>query len=180
MVGFENSFPLVALMWTPVIHSYLLEGLEFVKCRKLVQKKLPYCEHSKQVACHKDPASATCTELCDQPMGCCSGKCKGRCGGCQKLNLDVNKVRSGPIARVNHTQHPCERALYCRHLCGRPCHPKDEGCNSECMQSCRQRCIHYKCSKPCSTICAPCLDACPWRCEHYECPVACGSVCRFD
>ena len=180
MVGFENSFPLVALMWTPVIHSYLLEGLEFVKCRKLVQKKLPYCEHSKQVACHKDPASATCTELCDQPMGCCSGKCKGRCGGCQKLNLDVNKVRSGPIARVNHTQHPCERALYCRHLCGRPCHPKDEGCNSECMQSCRQRCIHYKCSKSCSTICAPCLDACPWRCEHYECPVACGSVCRFD
>lgn len=133
------------------------------------------------MACYKDPASATCAELCDKPMGCCSRKCKGRCGECQKLNLDVNTVRrSGPIARINHTQHPCERSLYCQHLCGRPCHPKDEGCNSECKQSCRQRCVHHKCPKPCSFTCTPCLEPCPWMCEHHECPVACGSVCRID
>ncbi|KAF9649047.1 hypothetical protein BDM02DRAFT_3095370 [Thelephora ganbajun] len=155
----------------------LLEDLKSVKCQKMVLKKLPYCEHSKQVACYKDPASATCTDLCDKPMSCCSKKCKGKCGECQKRNLDVNKARSGPIERINHTGHPCERPLYCQHLCGRPCHPKDQGCNDECKQSCRQDCIHYKCPNPCSATCAPCLEACPWKCAHYECPVACGSIC---
>ena len=158
------------------LFSHMLEDLGLVKCQKRVLKKLPYCEHSKQAACHKDPSTVTCTDLCDQPMGCCSRKCKGKCGDCQKRNLDVTKARSGPITRVNHTGHPCERALYCQHFCGRLCHPKDQGCNNECKESCRQRCDHYKCPKPCSATCAPCLEACPWKCDHHECPVACGSV----
>lgn len=148
-----------------------------VRCPKIVKKKLLYCEHSKEVACYKNPASVTCTELCDQPMGCCPKICKGRCGECQKRNLDVNLVRLGPIARVNHTEHPCERALYCQHLCESPCHPKDQGCNSDCRNPCRQRCIHYTCPDPCSTPCTPCPEMCPWKCAHHECPVACGSVC---
>src|SRR5258705_6703957 len=53
-----------------VTFSHLLENLGAVKCQKMVLKKLPYCEHSKQVACFKDAASALCTEVCDQPMGC--------------------------------------------------------------------------------------------------------------
>jgi hypothetical protein len=163
-----------------ITFSHLLEDLKLVKCRKMVEKKLPYCEHSKLIPCSENPASAACIELCDQPLDCCSKKCKGRCGECQKWNLNVNQARSGPIERVNHTRHPCERGLYCQHLCGRPCHPKDQGCNSECKEPCRQRCIHYTCPDPCSATCAPCLDACPWKCAHHECPVACGSVCWFD
>ena len=160
----------------PRYSSYQFEDLKSVKCQKIVEKKLPYCEHSKQVACYKDPGSVTCTELCDQPMCCCSKKCKGRCGECQKLNLDVNAVRSGLISRSKHTVHPCERTLYCQHLCASPCHSKDVGCSTECKQSCRQRCIHRKCPEPCFTTCTPCLEPCPWRCDHHKCPVACGSV----
>ena len=163
----------------PSAFSHLLEDLKAVECRKMVLKKLPYCEHSKQVPCCKDPASAVCAELCDQPMGCCSQNCKGKCGDCQKQNLDIDKDRSGSIKRVNHTVHPCERALYCQHLCGLSCHPKDRGCNNECRQPCRQRCIHHECPKYCFFTCAPCLEACPWKCAHHDCPVACGSVCRL-
>ena len=176
MVSFRTTIPQRNRHEPPVIFSHLLEDLKSVKCQKIVLKKLPFCEHSKRVACHKDPATVACTELCDQPMGCCSKKCKGKYGECQKLNLQVHKVRSRKIARVNHTQHPCERALYCQHLCGRPCHPKDQGCNDECKQPCRQRCIHHECLKHCSATCTPCLEVCPWRCAHQECPVACGSV----
>ena len=85
------------------MYSYLLGDLGFVKCQKMVQKKLPYREHSKRIACYKDPSSANCTEPCDQPMSCCSKKCKGKCGGCRKLDLDVKKVQSGLITLVNHT-----------------------------------------------------------------------------
>jgi len=184
---FRGKFPgmvyIIFLCWDDrpfVTFSHLLENLAAVKCQKMVLKKLPYCEHSKQVACFKDPASAFCNELCDQPMGCCSKKCKGQCGGCQKLNLDINKVRLGQIKRTKHPNHPCERVLYCQHLCGLSCHSKDQGCNSECKESCRQCCIHHKCQMPCSVTCAPCLEACPWKCAHHECPVACGSVCRLD
>lgn len=147
-----------------------------VKCQKVVKKKLKHCVHSKEVACHQDPASVTCTEPCGQLMGCCSKKCKGRCGDCQKRNQNDNKVRPRQIRRVNHTEHPCDRALYCQHICGRPCHPKNQGCNTECKEPCRQRCIHHTCPNLCSITCAPCLEACPWKCDHHECPVACGSV----
>ena len=146
----------------------------------MVKKDLPYCEHSKLIVCHKNPASVACTELCGKPMGCCPKKCKGRCGECQRLNLDVNKVRSGLIERVNHAEHLCERALYCQHLCRSPCHPKDQGCNSECKEPCRQRCVHHNCPRPCFATCTPCLKPCPWKCAHHKCPVACGSVCWFD
>ena len=156
--------------------SHQLKNLESIKCQKVVQKRLPHCEHSKQVACCKDPASITCAEPCDKPMGCCSRKCNGRCGECQTRSLNVGEVRLGLIARVNHIEHPCKRVLYCQHLCGNPCHHEDKGCNSECKQPCRQRCVHRTCPEPCSAICPPCLEACPWRCEHHECPVACGSV----
>lgn len=161
---------------TLVTFSHLLQDLKSVKCQKIVTKKLPYCEHSKQVACHKDPPSVTCAEPCDQLMDYCFKKCKARCGECQTWYLDANEVRSGRIKRVIHTEHPCERELYCQHLCGRPCHPKDQGCNNDCEQPCRQQCTHHKCLEPCSVACAPCLEACAWKCVHHECPVACGSV----
>ena len=96
---------------------------------------------------------------------------------CQKLNLDIN---SGPIKHINHTRHPCKHALYCQHLCGSLCHPRDQGCNTECKKSCCQSCIHYKCPRPCSATCALCLELCLWKCAHYECLVSCGSVCWLD
>lgn len=166
-----------------VAYSYQLDDLTSVKCQKIVEKKLPYCEHSKRVPCYMDPASVTCTELCDQPMDCCPTPkiCKGRCGECQARNLTPDEVPCGPIHRLNHAKHPCERVLYCQHRCGCPCHPKDQGCNKRCKQPCRQSCTHYKCPAPCFTPCSTsCLEMCPWRCDHHQCPVACGSVCLPD
>ncbi|KAF9780977.1 hypothetical protein BJ322DRAFT_1011491 [Thelephora terrestris] len=159
------------------VPCYQLDDLTSFECQRIVEKKLPHCEHSKQVACYQDPASVSCTELCEQQMDCCPKICKGRCGECQSRSLTAEEVPSGPIQRVNHAEHPCERVLYCQHRCGRPCHPKDQGCNNQCKRSCLQRCTHHKCRQPCFTPCDPCLKTCPWSCGHHECPVACGSVC---
>lgn len=146
----------------------------------MVAKKSLHCEHFKQVACHEDPTSVACTEFCNQLMGCCSKKCKGRCGECQTWYLDAGRLQPGLIKHVSHAEHPCERELYCQHACGRPCHPKDRGCNTECERPCRQQCVHHKCPEPCFVVCAPCLEPCPWKCVHHKCPVACGSVRWFD
>lgn len=159
--------------------SHQFDDLTSVKCQKMVTKKLPHCEHSREVVCHQDPALVTCTELCDQPMDCCSKRCKGRCGRCQVLSSDVKDVTSGFILRAKHAEHPCERTLYCQHRCGGSCHPRDQVCNTECKQRCRLGCIHKICPELCSVPCDPCSEACPWKCVHHECPVACGSVCLF-
>ena len=175
-----KPLPIRRTMLTMAVPSYQLDNLASVKCRKIVEKKLVHCEHSKTVACHEDPASVTCTEPCNQVMNCCSSKkCKGRCGDCQVQSSKAGEVPSGLIPRVLHADHPCERVLYCQHRCGRPCHPEDQGCNSKCKQSCCQRCIHQACPEPCSVACTPCLETCSWKCDHHECPVACGLVCRF-
>ena len=62
----SGPFPPDGIDVNSVVFSHLLEDLKSVKCQKKVLKKLPHCEHSKQVACHKDPASVLCANLCGQ------------------------------------------------------------------------------------------------------------------
>lgn len=132
--------------------------------------------------CGQEPGQWTCQELCGGTMTCCTKTCKSRCMDCQMLSDPEPESNGGTkkIARSTHKTHPCERTLYCQHLCGLDCHPKENGCNPSCQGECRQRCSHHQCNKPCSVPCAPCMQPCEWRCPHQECPVACGSVSAPD
>ncbi|KIJ51765.1 hypothetical protein M422DRAFT_203039 [Sphaerobolus stellatus SS14] len=160
------------------IPCHMLERLDDVKCRKLVEKRLLSCEHSATIECHKKPSSVFCKELCSGTLPCCSKSCKSRCGNCQKETGGAKVFNTtSKIRRTAHSPHSCECSLYCQHECGLNCHSKEEKCNSSCQKPCRQVCSHQKGSKPCSVPCAPCMEPYMWRCMHRACPVTCGSIC---
>ncbi|RDX40863.1 hypothetical protein OH76DRAFT_1412593 [Lentinus brumalis] len=161
------------------VPCYMLEKLEAFKCNKKVQKKLPICEHSATMACHQDPSTVACREVCGGTLQCCTKTCKSPCANCYVLTIQQTPgaAPKGQVARTHHRSHPCERLLYCEHKCELPCHSKDSDCNTSCGQSCRQQCSHHKCPKPCYEPCAPCMEPCSWACAHASCPVLCGSIC---
>lgn len=155
----------------------MLEKLDEVKCTTKVKKRLPRCEHSAVMPCHRDPSKHQCKELCAQILDCCGKTCKSRCNDCKDATIHGSNVAStvGPVKRSVHVKHPCDRPLYCHHPCGIDC-AKDHRCNRSCQKACRQQCAHQKCKKACSEPCTPCMEPCMWRCSHYSCPVTCGSV----
>ncbi|KAI0092232.1 hypothetical protein BDY19DRAFT_929008 [Irpex rosettiformis] len=160
------------------VPCHLYDNLSEVTCSVEVTKKLPCCEHSAVMSCNRDASNWLCQELCDGIMSCGTKTCKNKCFDCQRLSTPPDAVvELKKVVRSTHKTHPCERTLYCQHLCALDCHPKENGCNSSCQGECRQRCSHHRCDKPCSTPCAPCMEECEWRCPHQECPVACGSIC---
>lgn len=159
-------------------NSHEMGALADVKCTVNVTKRLPTCEHTAIVPCHKDPATVSCSSICGGQLSCCSRSCRSKCCECQFATKAASAdapAATGRLARSQHKTHPCERLLYCQHLCGRPC-SQDHGCNTACDQKCRQACSHRSCPKHCSKPCAPCMEPCDWSCRHISCPVLCGSV----
>ena len=162
-------------------------------CNEVVTKALPDCEHHAQMVCSRDANQYRCEAPCGGIMtSCCGRDCHSRCSECQQVN---NEVTERPIPRQFHSQHACQKTLYCEHLCANPCSP-DHQCTTKCKEACRQVCSHARCRQPCSTPCAPCQELCTWsvhidrilcrrsyahcthlrRCSHLICPVPCGSV----
>ncbi|KAH8107252.1 P-loop containing nucleoside triphosphate hydrolase protein [Cristinia sonorae] len=154
------------------IACYQRDDLENVTCDVTVRKQLPHCEHEVDTRCSVDPATIRCTQLCNGIMKCCGRTCNAKCYQCQLKNAD----EEGVIERTDHVRHPCEKRLYCEHLCGKAC-SEDHECATQCKDACRQVCAHTACNNYCSTPCAPCQEPCTWTCAHYTCPVPCGSVC---
>lgn len=154
-----------------------MDHLDLVECTQRVTRRLPHCEHSTQMNCSQDPSTVQCKELCGGTTQCCSKRCKSQCSKCQKVTLTAsgNTEQFGIIRRFQHAAHPCERLLYCQHLCGSAC-SQDHHCNPTCKKACRQQCAHTICKKRCYIPCVPCMEPCQWRCAHHACPVACGSV----
>ncbi|KAL0951932.1 hypothetical protein HGRIS_008585 [Hohenbuehelia grisea] len=159
----------------PSVPCSRLEALSEVFCTAEVTKELPNCEHDAPVACSTDVAQYLCKKSCNGVLPCCSRNCQSSCSDCQAKNPHLE---GGPAAlnRVNHIQHPCERALHCAHRCEELCSP-EHTCATACKQECRQECAHTRCRHYCSTPCAPCQENCTWTCSHFTCPVPCGSVC---
>ncbi|KAI0071801.1 hypothetical protein K474DRAFT_1630013 [Panus rudis PR-1116 ss-1] len=158
------------------VPCHMLEKLSEVICNEMVIKALPFCEHKAVTTCSRDPATVECREPCTGAMECCSRTCKSTCHSCMRLSkLDIPNAQ-GRIRRNKHNSHPCERPLYCQHLCGLPC-SREHSCNTFCREQCRQQCAHHQCPKPCSSPCAPCGEPCAWSCVHHQCPVVCGSIC---
>lgn len=148
--------------------------------------------------CFEDPAQFLCKAVCGGNMTCCGRSCKAHCHRCQTLNLlqgdSATEADDSPVPRIQHVPHPCERTLYCGHLCGKACSQNHE-CTPFCKETCRQVCQHARCKHYCSTPCAPCQESCTWyviyhlavlrnnadtafyrKCAHHSCPVPCGSV----
>ncbi|KAH8835068.1 hypothetical protein DL96DRAFT_1808988 [Flagelloscypha sp. PMI_526] len=163
----------------PSIHCYQKENLQNVRCKVKVIKQLPTCEHQAEVYCSQDVSTLRCTATCREPLDCCSKTCQSPCHDCQQKSKPVDSSESGSlfIQRTVHKVHPCERTLFCKHLCGKDCHPSNQACNDSCSLPCHQTCSHQTCSKKCSIPCPPCMEPCSWTCSHHTCPVPCGSVC---
>ncbi|KAJ7091139.1 hypothetical protein C8R44DRAFT_817142 [Mycena epipterygia] len=156
----------------PSIECHRLDNLDQVFCTTLVTQNLPTCEHSVQMRCSLDPSEALCTNLCGGTMTCCGRPCNAKCHQCQ----GVNAPGPGPIVRVQHQEHLCQKPLFCAHSCSKPC-SRDHECATACQEQCRQECSHSRCNSYCSTPCSPCMKDCTWVCPHQKCPVPCGSVC---
>ncbi|KAJ7045696.1 hypothetical protein C8F04DRAFT_1065834 [Mycena alexandri] len=156
------------------IECHRLDNLDDFFCTVLVKKNFPTCEHSADMMCSSDPSEAQCTHTCDGVMSCCGRSCNSKCSVCQRFN----EPALGPIDRIQHDTHPCEKNLYCGHTCGRTC-SRDHECATTCQKQCRQRCSHSECQSYCSTPCSPCMKECTWDCPHQakKCPLPCGSVC---
>lgn len=155
------------------VKCHQLENLASIECKVKVDKRLPFCEHVTRMECSQDPANVQCEAICECSMPCCSRACPAPCFQCRTLTNPDAKKR---VVRTAHVDHPCERLLYCQHLCNMPC-AQDHQCNPQCTDECRMRCVHRWCDRPCSEPCPPCMEPCAWICEHHSCPVPCGSIC---
>lgn len=142
--GMSTMFMEFGRALKPVSHQ--MGNLSEVQCNTPVQKRLPRCEHSTLVACSQDPKLVQCKEPCRGTMQCCGKECKSSCYICQHETAGAAFTieDESTILRASHILHPCERRLYCEHLCGVAC-SQDHQCNTKCAQACRQRCAHYKC-----------------------------------
>lgn len=152
------------------MYSHQLDNLADVFCPVLVTRPLPGCEHEATMRCSDKPRNFACRATCSGVMACCGRSCKAQCHNCQVLNVahQIPGVEDEPtideptaVQRTNHVAHPCEKSLFCGHLCGKQC-SDDHQCTVFCKAPCRQVCVHAHCRNFCSTPCAPCQEPCTW------------------
>ncbi|KAG8957841.1 hypothetical protein FRC03_009761 [Tulasnella sp. 419] len=159
------------------VECWRLDDVGSIRCDKLVQKRLPGCEHFATMRCSQDPALYACKSTCGLEMSCCQETCKSRCHECQAVNRSKQAGSVAYLTRSRHSSHRCNKPLHCSHPCPDPCSTDHSCVNSLCKMECHQKCHHQHCAQPCSTPCAPCMEACVWNCDHHKCIVICGSPC---
>ncbi|KAG8925350.1 hypothetical protein FRC03_010079 [Tulasnella sp. 419] len=161
------------------VECWRLDDVGSIRCAKLVQKRLPGCEHLATIPCSQDPALYACESICGLEMNCCQQTCKSQCHECQAVNCSNQdgSVAVAYLTRSRHSSHRCNKPLYCSHPCPDPCSADHSCIDSLCKMECHQKCQHKRCALPCSTPCAPCMEACVWNCDHHKCVVICGSPC---
>lgn len=146
-----------------------------VRCRVLVRRTVPGCNHQVEVPCHENVTSARY-------------RCNARCGHhrecghtCNSLCHQCNTRDDGKITEQNHgiCEQICGRDYStCRHGCSKLCHG-DEKC-PPCQKPCEVRCGHSKCNKACNEPCAPCAEStCHSSCPHTSCTMPCAAPCDW-
>ncbi|CAG8486394.1 199_t:CDS:10, partial [Diversispora eburnea] len=158
--------------------------LDKIKCRTMVDKMLPNCEHTVTVECYKSVDNLSCQSICGLLNPECDHVCKSLCSDCQRKSIHANDYISildnnGHIVRTHHEKckQICEKNLFCGHLCEEFCHLNKDcpGCKKKCNVNCK----HSVCDKPCSYPCSVCAEECDWYCEHKGiCGVSCGVPCN--
>ena len=155
----RKGLPLLFYLADRTTISFQLDMLEGVHCNEEMEKQLPDCEHRAKMPCSQDPEDYRCQVRCAELMACCGKSCNATCDACQSLNKSL--ADEGAIKRTKHTVHPCQKRLYCEHVCQEPC-SEDHEHTMRCSLKCRQVCPHAQCKRPCSVPCAPCKQPCTW------------------
>ncbi|KAL7929042.1 hypothetical protein V8C35DRAFT_203887 [Trichoderma chlorosporum] len=146
-----------------------------IRCRVLVKRRVPGCNHDVEVQCHEDVTSAKykCTAICGHHREC-GHTCKSPCFNC-------NIRENGAITVRNHgiCSQRCGRSYTtCRHNCSEACH--DDSACPPCKEPCEVRCGHSKCNKACHEPCAPCAaNTCHSSCPHTKCTMPCAAPCDW-
>ncbi|XP_038070448.1 NFX1-type zinc finger-containing protein 1-like [Patiria miniata] len=145
----------------------------WTKCKKIVKKKLPSCDHLVEVWCHEDVSSVACIRKCEKKLPCghsCSNKCSEPCPGqFGYLNRPRANKRQG---KQRPPSERCEvivkKALPCGHSTkNMPCWKAESAANKSC-------------DKPCSTAlgcghrCTGNCDSCKQGTQHKPCPKSCN------
>ncbi|KAI9241316.1 MAG: hypothetical protein BYD32DRAFT_66872 [Podila humilis] len=149
-------------------------------CRVKVTRKLPTCEHEKEMQCWQDLAKVECTEPCASLLSC-GHSCTKNCSTCQKATLARAPKSNEEAKEVLRTEHgqcdtKCSKNLFCGHMCNSRCHQGSD-C-PPCSQTCEVICAHQKCSLRCDSPCAACSERCVWGCPHKgRCNMPCGVPC---
>ncbi|KAL7892543.1 hypothetical protein HDV63DRAFT_414622 [Trichoderma sp. SZMC 28014] len=161
-----------------------------IRCRVLVRRTVPGCNHEVEVQCHVNVTSAKyrCTARCGHHREC-GHTCNSLCYQC-------NTRDDGKVTEQIHgiCEQICGRGYsMCRHGCSKPCHGDEkcppckqpcEACNEPCApcaeSTCHSSCPHTRCTMPCAAPCdwVPCSKRCEkvLRCGH-QCPSLCGETC---
>jgi hypothetical protein len=108
------------------VFCHQMPNLEILKCEVKVEKSVPKCGHTIQVACFKDVTSPMfrCPEPCIDILSC-GHNCSGSCGNCFEDFNDGRKVLKHPKCTKK-----CDRPHgTCNHRCPRTCHD-GESCGS--------------------------------------------------
>lgn len=156
------------------IFCYLAQDPGAIYCDTLVQKTVPGCNHTVEVACSLDVTldRYRCPTPCATILSC-GHPCPGTCGQCNtKTNTGQRSVSHQKCRKV------CGRRFgTCNHTCHKPCHDgKDCG---PCLSPCEVRCQHSQCTLLCHEACAPCIEICTWSCEHQgSCTMPCSAPCN--
>ncbi|CAG8514866.1 9304_t:CDS:10, partial [Diversispora eburnea] len=135
--------------------------IDKIKCRTMVDKMLPNCEHSVTVECHKSVDDVPCQSICDQLNPECDHMCEKSC----------HKDKDCPGCK-NTCNVNCKHSK-CRKPCSHPC----SVCAEECDWSCNHRdTCEVSCGVPCNRL--PCNEQCSklLKCGH-QCMGICGEKC---
>ncbi|TLD10377.1 hypothetical protein PgNI_06085 [Pyricularia grisea] len=158
------------------VPCYKTQDVQTLKCKTIVEKTVPGCNHKVRVKCSTNVESGAfhCPVPCEELLACGHG-CTGDCGSCT-----TNGDQNGGAPNKKHAvcSAICQRpSSTCSHQCKRKCHGGDD-CGP-CRNKCEVRCPHSACGRKCSEPCTPCIEPCIWHCEHQgACPMPCAAPCE--
>ena len=162
------------------------------KCREVVYKVIPSCNHKQRVPCHMPPELFSCKAPCEKPLPCghpcdekcfqtCSDKCTHKvkrklvCGHEVNIECYLNDAQA-----LRKCAALCGKELACGHLCSGTCGGCKQGrLHAVCKKSCTRLlpCGH-KCSAKCNEPCKPCKSNCAYSCSHGWCGHKCNTQCK--
>lgn len=113
------------------VPCYRAQDPSSIKYSVRIQKQVPGCNHTVEVPCFQDVATASfrCPTACGINLAC-GHRCPGSCGKCNGKDADMNPI-------VKHQK--------CTKICGRP----SGTCNHTCRSACHDGTACGLCFSPC-------------------------------
>nr|XP_026689972.1 NFX1-type zinc finger-containing protein 1-like isoform X1 [Ciona intestinalis] len=162
-------------------------GEECKPCGVKVEKKIPKCGHTQEMACFESPLHHKCKESCEKTLSCghsCPELCYVRCPSC-RVNVEKTMPTCGHVQEMECSCDPkyfqcqeiCDKTLPCGHKCTKKCSELCSKCpenvvkNLSCGHKKNMRCSDDVASAKCYSNCEKVL-----KCGH-PCPRMCWEKC---